>query len=226
MKYRYPGTNRKWISGMALLWAASAITIPALAAGTLKFDDAFNTKGEPVSLHYQATFVANGADHRVEVWRDGQARLKRVTDDAIETFVFRQPNSDEFRMTVLDKKKRIRTEIDRTNLYRIGHFADWSDLAHGLRHPSGEYRIERSAPPSVVPKASEPCTWYRMVEAGRTTQICWGKASRIPLQIVTADDKLVWSVTSATRSPIPSRTFEVSAEGYILNNASKDIETD
>ena len=226
MKQRFPGTSRKWMAAMAVFWAAGGISITSLAAESLTFEDAFNTKGEPALLHYQATFVANGANHRIEVWRDGARRLRRVTDDAIETYVFRQPGSDEFRMTVLDKKKRIRTEINRTNLYRIGQFADWNDLAHGLRHPSGSYRIERSAPPPGLPKPSEPCRWYRMADAGGTTHICWGTASRIPMQIVAAENKLVWNVSSSTRSALPSNTFEVSADGYIFNNASKDLETD
>ena len=62
----------------------------------LKFEQVFSEKGEPSALHYQAVFIAKGAEHQLEVWRDGERRVKRRTDDAIETYAFRKPGDPEF----------------------------------------------------------------------------------------------------------------------------------
>ena len=92
-------------------------------------------------LHYQVLFASNGAVHRMELWRDRDRRIKRVTDQALVTYATRKAGDVGYTLKVLDLKRRISTLIDRTNLYRIGSFTDWYDLSHGLRHPKGAYRL-------------------------------------------------------------------------------------
>ena len=72
-----------------------------------------------------ASYVVQGQAHRLEVWRDGDVHLKRRTDDRVEIVVLRPAGDTEWKMTVLDLKRRIRTDVDRTNLIRIGRFGDW-----------------------------------------------------------------------------------------------------
>ena len=129
---------------LATLCVAAAVSLN-VPAKEPTFEQIFSEKGEPSALHYQAVFTAKGAEHHLEVWRDGEQRLKRRTDEAIETYAFRKPGDPEFHMSILDMKKRIHTRIDRTNLYRIGNFTDWFDLAHGLKHPMGEYRVAQGS---------------------------------------------------------------------------------
>ena len=84
-----------------------------------------------------ATFASRGAPHKLEVWRDGDRRVKRVTDRAVTSFASHKPGSPEFQLSILDARRRIHTRIDRVDMYRIGWFTDWFDLTHGLRHPKG-----------------------------------------------------------------------------------------
>jgi hypothetical protein len=203
----------------AAVWASAAAKEP-------RFEQVFAEKGEPSALHYQATYTSRGAEHRLEVWRDGGNRLKRRTDDAIETYVFRKAGEAEFSMSILDMKKRIHTRVDRTNLYRIGNFTDWFDLAHGLRHPIGEYRIAKIQPPPDAPKAVKTCEWYDLSEGGSGVRVCWNARSHLPLLIQSRSGEIVWRVLALDTKPIPANAFEIHDEGFVRNDANRDIEGD
>jgi hypothetical protein len=209
----------------ATLCVATAVSLN-IPAKEPAFEQVFSEKGEPDTLHYLAAFTSNGAEHHLEVWRDGEQRVKRRTDDAIETYAFRSPGDPEFHLSILDLKKRIHTRIDRTNLYRIGNFTDWFDLTHGLKHPMGEYRVARAQAPIGAPKAIKACQWYDLTQDQRTSHICWSAHSRIPLVIQTQDGKVVWRVTNLDQKPIPAKTFDIHDEGFIHNDANQDIERD
>jgi len=210
---------------LATLCVAVAVS-PNVPAKELKFEQVFSVQGEPGTLHYQVDFAANGAEHRLEVWRDGDRRVKRRTDEAIETYAFHKPGDPEFHMSILDLKKRIHTQVDRTNLYRIGSLTDWFDLAHGLKHPFGEYQIAKAKEPSDAPKTIEACQWYDLTQGTGTTHICWSAQSHVPLTIQMPDGKVVWRVVALDRKPIASKLFEIHDEGFIRNDANKDIDSD
>lgn len=209
---------------------AAALAAAALAgpgeARSLRFQDVFSAHGEPASLHYRVAFRSGGAVHRMDVWRDGDRRLRRDTDRAITSFVFHPPGDAGYKLSILDRQKRIHTSIDRTNLYRIGAFTDWFDLAHGLRHPRGDYVLAKSAPSRPVPAAIQPCTWYDLTEGTRTTRICWDMADRIPLLIAAADGQPLWRVEAIDRKPIPGSRFVIDDKGYIRTDADEDIASD
>jgi hypothetical protein len=225
LKHAFPCSH--WGSGLriATLIVAAAVSFDA-PANELKFEQVFSDQGEPVALHYQAEFTSKGARHQMEVWRDGGQRVKRRTDDAIETYAFRKAGDPEFHMSILDMKKRIHTRIDRTNLYRIGNFTDWFGLAHGLNHPKGEYRIAKAQTPDGVTKAIKDCRWYDLTQGKRTTHICWSVQSRIPLLIQTQEGEVVWKVTALDMNHISAKTFEIHDEGFVHNDANQDIESD
>jgi hypothetical protein len=211
---------------LAALCLAAALS-PAVRGEELGFDQAFSAGGEPAALHYAVVFTSpRGEEHRLEVWRDGDRRVRRRTDEAIETYAFRDPPDPEFRLSILDRRRRIHTRIDRTNLYRIGSFADWFDLGHGLRHPLGAYRLARGHAPEGAPAAVEGCQWYDLAQGGHTTHVCWSPRSRIPLLIQGQDGRVSWKVTALDRGPIPASTFEVHDEGYVRNDANADVERD
>jgi len=207
---------------IAALCLAAALSRVA-QAGEPAFETAFDTKGEPRELHYRAVFSADGAGHRLEVWRYGDLRLKRRTDDAIETYVSRQPGSDEFLMSILDLRRKVRTRVARSNLYRIGNFTDWFDLAHGLKHPVGPYRIVPARAPAGAPAAVAGCRWYDLTRNGSTAHVCWSEASRLPLVIAGDGGTVLWQVTGVDTGPIPADTFEVDAAGFVSNDANEDI---
>lgn len=211
--------------GIAAFCVAIAGIAPALATAAT-FDQVFSESGEPGALHYQAVFRSGGTEHQLEVWRDGARRLKRRTDEAIETYAFRKAGDVEFHLSILDMKKRIHTQIDRTNLYRIGSFTDWFDLAHGLKHPKGDYRIAKAQAPGGAPRAIKPCDWYDLTQDQATSHICWSAQVRLPLLIQAQNGNVVWRVASLDRKSIPSRTFDIHDEGFVRNDANKDIDRD
>ena len=213
---------------LVTLCVAVAVSFDA-PAKELKFEQVFSDQGEPHTLHYKATFTSFASKdikHQMEVWRDGELRVKRRTDDAIETYVFRKQGNSEFHMSILDLKKRIHTQIDRTNLYRIGNFTDWFDLSHGLKHPKGKYQVTKSKEPQGAPKAIQSCHWHDLTQDNRTTHVCWSTQSHLPLLILAHDGTVVWQVTALDRLPIPAKNFEIHDEGFINNDANQDIESD
>ena len=214
---------------LGLRLATFCVAVAASQAAHAKeptFEDAFNTKGEPRLLHYQAVYRSNGTEHSLEVWRDGDRRLKRRTDKNIETYLFRAPGSAEFQMSVLDPKKKIRTRIGRTNLYRIGSQIDWFDMAHGLKHPVGPYTVAKAQTPAGAPKTVESCQWYDLTQGNRTTHICWSVRDRLPVLIQTRQGEVIWRLTETDMKSIPEKTFKIHDEGFVLNDANEDIAGD
>jgi hypothetical protein len=210
---------------LAAFYALAAVPLLSYAKD-LSFEEVFGDKGEPSALHYEATYLAGGKEHRVEVWRDGGRRLKRRTDGTVEVYVFREPNSAEFRMSILDLHRRIHTRIDRTNLYRLGTFTDWSDLAHGLRHPKGEYRLVSSSAPGEAGKPIDECHWYDLTQGRRTVHICWNARDHLPLLIQGDDGQVAFRVAACDRRPAPKDAFEIHDQGFVKNDANEDIEGD
>lgn len=193
--------------------------------GALRFDDVFSVKGEPVATHFQATYLAGGTEHQLEVWRDGM-HVRRHTDARSDTYAVREKSGAGYRMAVLDLQKKIRTDIDRDNLYRIGHFSDWYDLGHGLRHPQGSYQLTAASAPAGAPAPVAPCQWFDLQQAGRTTHLCWSKRSRLPLLMQSQDGALVWKVNRLDHQPVKAEVFAVHDAGFIRNDANRDIEQD
>jgi hypothetical protein len=209
----------------AVLCAAAAVFLPAQAKD-LTFEQAFNTKGEPGATHFEATYVSRDVGHRVEVWRDGERRIRRRTDDAAETYALRKPGAPDFHLSVLDLKKKLRTDIDRDNLYRIGNFTDWFDLGHGLRHPVGEYRLAATDAPAGSETPAEPCKWYELAQSGRLTHVCWSAKSSLPMLIQAQDGRTIWRVTKVDHKPIAAAAFQIRDAGFVRTDANQDIERD
>ena len=192
----------------------------------LRFEDVFRQDDGIAPLHYRASYAAGDAQHQVDVWVDRGTHLKRVTDAALEVHAERAQGDDDFRMHVLDLRRGIATRVDRTSLYRMGNFTDWFELAQGLRHPRGAYRLEPGAAPSGAPQATEACQWYALMQEGRTTQICWSAATRLPVLVLSAEGRTVWRVTQVDRDPIAAQQLEMHDEGYVHNDATRDVQDD
>lgn len=220
-------TGRRAPRTLVLCTAAAAVFSACSAhAATPDFDHVFSTRGEPAATHFQATYLAGGLEHHVEVWRDGERRIRRRTDDKADSFAMRAPGSPDYRLSVLDLDRKIRTDIDRDHLYRIGQFTDWFDLGHGLRHPKGAYRLVPAATPHGAARAIGACAWVALVQGAQTTHVCWSTTAKLPLLIQAADGRTVWRVTSVDHKAIPDKVFAIQDAGFIRNDANADIERD
>jgi hypothetical protein len=180
-----------------------------------------------VSLHYTALCQARDGGHRMEAWVDQGMRVKRVSDGKLETHAQRaDAHEPEYAMTVLDHERRIATRITRTNLFQLGNFTDWFELAHALRVPRGEYELARTTAPAGVPQAIASCDWYRLAQDGHAVTLCWSEAAALPLVILAESGREVWRVTQLERGPVPASVFEVHDEGFVRNDANSDLERD
>jgi len=206
------------------LLSMAAVPVGA-AAAPLRFEAVFRAAGEPASLHYRATFRSGGGAHRLEVWRDGDRRIKRVTDGAVETYVMHRPGDDNFQMQALDLRKRINTHIDRTTMYRMGNFTDWFDLGHGVRMPKGVYQLTQTAAPAVATKPLADCDWYTLTQGARRTQLCWDPSNRLPLLIVSGG-LTIWQITAIDRTAFKPSVFEINDKGFVRVDAVRDTERD
>lgn len=192
----------------------------------LDFDKTFNASHAPAAAHFRAAYEAGGQTHLLEVWRNRDRQLKRRTDNAIETYVSKPTNDPEWSMAVLDLRRKIRTDIDRTNLYRVGHFADWFGMAHGLSRPIGAYELHRIAAASSVHRPIAACDWYQLSNQRKTTNICWSEKMKLPLIIATAGGNDQWWMLEADTHPSAAEAFQVADEGFARNNANADINND
>ena len=233
--HRPPTHVGLWLVMVRCAFAALACTVlveakavePTTASRSLDFTSTFSASGEPADLHYDVIFMALAGTHTLEVWRDAQTRLRRKTDNAVDTYVVRNPaDPSEYQMTVVDYRKRITTFIDRNNLVRLGHFSDWFDLAHGIRYPTGKYRLVQSNAPRGAPKPIDTCRWYAVEQTEDEHRICWNTRERLPLIIWSQRRGIVWRVTQITHEPITADIFKLHDAGFVRNNANSDIDSD
>ena len=215
-----PRLTRVFLSLLAVAVATGA------QAASLDFDRTFNAKGEPRQLHYQASYMLNGQAHTTESWRDGERHLKRRTDDRIETHVFKPERAPEWRMVVLDLQRKIRTDIDRTNLLRIGHFTDWFSLAHALARPVGTYQLLLLSDTASMPKSVASCRWYGLTRSDVESRICWSNTLRLPLLITDNERHVQWQVTAVNTRTLPATAFGIDDAGFVHNNANDEIQSD
>ncbi len=193
---------------------------------SLDFDKVFSTRGEPATLHYRATYQAKGTDHTVEVWRQGDTRIRRSADGVVETYLTKPGKDPEWHMVVLDQKRQLRSDVDRTALFKVGRFMDWFSFAHAIGHPTAGYTLVAASAPANLPKTLAPCQWYVLTREGHDASVCWSAQYRIPLLISGAPGKVSWRVAGIDTGRLPAATFEIHDAGYIRNNASQDIEND
>ncbi len=218
--------SRAFLVGVIAILGFASNSFAADDDGPLTFDKVFDVEGKPAASHYVADFLSRGGMHKMEVWRDGDTQIKRVTDKALETYVTREAGSPEFEMTILDISRKIVTRIDRAGLYKVGNFTDWFDLAHGIKRPPGAYQLVKGRAPMAIPIPASPCTWYEMTQAGVPLNICWDSKNKIPMFLVGEYSKIFWQVTAVDQNPIPAGTFEVHDEGYVRNDVKQEMDKD
>ncbi len=206
-----------------------AISGNVSAAPSLSWDGVFSSERVAPDLHIKARYSDKQThEHVLELWRSGDAHLRRTTDKRIDIHVDKGDDG-EYHYQIADLEKRILVQVDRTNLYRIGTFSDWPSLAHILIRPKGEYAltpITRHAGKI----AGRTCKWYRLDqgEPREASEICWSRKLEIPLQIKRLDEnrhsRLVWNVQQANIRPLPLADFEIRKEHLMEVDANSDID--
>ncbi|MDE2093543.1 MAG: hypothetical protein KGL99_02420 [Burkholderiales bacterium] len=165
-----------------------AASKPKAAAAPMLWAQAFAVDAAPADVHFRAHYVdGRGTRHVLEAWRAGTGYLHRRTDAAIDLFGVTTAGG-ETRYRLLDHRRRIAADVSRTNLHRIGVYADAFGLAHVVEPPKEPYRIEAvDAPPGIQ---AQGCTWRALLRTQsqpRRTLVCWSAAWGLPVAIVDAD---------------------------------------
>ena len=215
--------------GVSSLLPAVLMSLSQLgwATSSLDFNKVFNGTGEPQQIQYTAAYSVQGTTHQVQVWRDRQQHIKRRTDNLLETYVSKGAGETEWQLVTLDLQRRMRTDINRTNLYRIGHFADWFGLANSMAQPPAGYQLHAlTSPVKTNEPAVSSCRWYSLLRSGTESKICWSRAAHLPLLITDGNDAVVWRVTELKAAHIEPAIFVINDQGYVRNDANADMEND
>lgn len=196
------------------------------AGAEVAWDEAFPTASAPSNVYFQGRYRdARGEHHRLQVWREADARLRRKTDEAIDVAVERDL-SGRYVYRLADRGTGTVVAADRSILYRAGLFLDWRGLAHGLDVPRGPYRI---APIAVALKetAHGRCVWFRL----ETTQpspsasdICWSSQWGLPLIIRApgAGETDQFRIEEVRTFLPDASTFALSHEGLLRIDTGQD----
>jgi hypothetical protein len=218
----------KQLKRLVLIFLISSLfflSINSFASTNLKFEDVFLKGNEPNNIHFKVDLVSNG-NHEIEVWRSGQNKIKRITDKQIETYAIKKNNDDDFYLSILDLKRKIHTQINRTNLIRIGNFSDWFDLGHGIKHPLGDYQLTKTQSNPRISTAVEDCQWYELKQGNQFNKICWSTKAHLPFIIASGENQILWKITNWDTRLVEDKFFVIHDEGFIRNNANEDIDHD
>lgn len=194
----------------------------------LAWDDAFSLKGAPAFVHVKASYTdGQGRAHTLEMWREGDKRLRRTTDGALDLLV-EKDKAGEYVYRLVDRKRKALIEVNRTSLYRIGVFSDWGSLAGMLARPTkGSVKVERTGRPAEVTPVGA-CSWVRVLRGnGAAQEVCWSKVWRLPLKIRAESPKkeptVTFQITEVTGKPIKADVFAVDTAGLAVIHADEDI---
>lgn len=209
-----------------------ATSKPKSAAEPLSWVQAFPISSAPADVHFRAHYVdGHGERHMLEVWRVGTGYLHRRTDTAIDLYGVGAAGG-ETRYRLLDGRRRIAADVSRTNLHRIGVYADAFGLAHVVDPPKEPYRIEAAAAPRGI--QADGCTWRALLRTQsrpRRTLVCWSAQWGLPIAIVDADGAPaeVLRIEAVDRGADRARTALAGAlppvpTGYALVDVNEEID--
>jgi hypothetical protein len=213
----------------ALLCLVAAVTVRAADAGS-EWEAAFPTRSAPQQVYFRAGYRDDfGRTHQLEAWREGDVRLRRRTDAAIDLYVDKSP-SGEYVYRLVDRYRAIVIHAERTTLYRIGIFSDWTGLAHVLNIPRGDYRIAEAPRQSPASLRGE-CVWKRLertMSSASASEVCWSSRWGLPLEIGTADGSDGWQsqfLVQEVRTFVPEpEIFSLAPEGLLEIDADPDAD--
>jgi hypothetical protein len=157
---------------------------PSLAEG-LSWDKAFGGRATKPDLHLVARSedLAGGA-HVLELWREGERRLRRRTDEALEVWSEDQgpAGAPAYALTVVDRRASTLRRLTVEGGVKLGPAFTWWPLAHLLPLPGPRYTLER-LPERGLRVGSARCDWYRFVPAGLPEErICWSREYAVALR--------------------------------------------
>jgi hypothetical protein len=194
-----------------------------------EWEAAFPSTAAPERVYFRAHYLdGRGQTHELRVWRDGDRRLRRRTDDAIDLYVDRD-KAGELDFRIVDHRRHVVIRADRTSFHRVGRFSGWIGLAHVLDVPHGTYVVTRLSDAPASPTARDECAWFRLatrVPLPRVSEICWSRRWGLPLAIETTsgtEERLTQFSIDEVRAFEPDHTtFAIDTSKFIEIDARPD----
>lgn len=225
-------SGRTITATFAVAVIVSAQTMSTYAQNTpvesklLEFDKVFTSRDEPARIHFIARYITSTGSHELEVWREAQKRLRRRTDNNSDAYVQKSKGPEDWSMVLYDHQKKIASQLSREALIKLGQFTDWFDLSHGLTRPFGQYQLNVSSKEwteKVTAKSLSRCQWYDLQQNGQTSHVCWSADHHLPMLILGPNEQVVWQITEVNTKAADPSVWKKPQQGYLFNNASKDI---
>jgi hypothetical protein len=161
----------------------------------------------PAAVHYRGRYrTAEGPWHAVEVWRDGETRLRRRTDDRLEIHAHRSHRGEAPSLVVVDLQRRAAFSGDPAALMEAGVRADWNELARSMAAPRPGQRLVPLGRQERTPLG--PCRLYRL--AG--SSLCWSARWQLPLVIRDRAGRTLLVVESVEEGPFPDEVFRLAPD--------------
>jgi hypothetical protein len=148
------------------------------------WEASFPVTAAPTHVYFRARYTdGRGESHELQVWRDGDRRVRRRTDDAIDLYADKD-NAGNLDYRIVDHSRNVIFHADRLALYRVGRFPNWRGLAHVLDVPIGSYTVTALPQPSQSTEFGD-CKWFGLqVDQPKTSSnVCWSQTWGIPLMI-------------------------------------------
>lgn len=172
-----------------VLAGASARTVLAgtpAGAGGLTWDKAFGAPAVKPEVALRAKLEdAAGAVHSLELWRQGDKRLRRRGDDVVELGVedVGSKGSPAYAFTVVDLRGRTVRRLDPERARSLGPAYTWWPLAHLVGLPAPRYTLQRLSEPGVRVGPAR-CEWFRYApDALPEQRICWSREFAVALRV-------------------------------------------
>jgi hypothetical protein len=197
--------------------AMLVIAAAAVASEPLRWERLFSADGAP-TVHARVRYRdAAGREHRLELWRSARA-LRRDTDDQLSLVVERRAGGDD-QYHVVNHAGGRAYDVSRDQLFRIGSFPEWSQLATLLARPRGDVHVEPSARGESHTSAGA-CRWYEASTQQARERICWSRTLKLPFVVERQIDG-AWSaaltVDEARAQPIVPATFHPRTDAIAID---------
>jgi len=170
---------------VAWLCATGALAGAPSKAGGLTWEKTFGPAGTKSDLHLEArTEDPAGGTHALELWREGDRRLRRRTDGLLEVWLEDQgaAGAPAYAVTVVDRRSRTVRRVPVERAAKLGPAFTWWPLAHLLPLPGPRYTL-RKLPEPAKRVGGARCEGYLFIPDGQPEQrICWSREYAVALR--------------------------------------------
>lgn len=166
--------------------APGVLAAPPVKAVGLSWEGAFGSRATRPGVYLRAKLEDGaGGAHGLELWREGEKRLRRRSDDVLEIAVedVGPPGAPAYAFTVADLRDHTVRRLTPEQARRLGPVYTWWSLAHLLGLPAPRSTLQRAPEPGLKVGPAR-CDWYRYVPEGLPEErICWSREFAVALRV-------------------------------------------